>query len=319
MRGCLSGTVAAAARATRCAPPAHLHDPRRAAANEPDRTHAARAQRGIVVLVARTPRDVARDGRAQILDGDRVPAEIVVVDQSDRAHETLPALAPPDGCHLVYVHGPERGLSRARNQGMRVARHDLLVFIDDDMLVHGAWLGAMAAELRRRGPRWIVTGQVRELHGDGALALVRQRRFHAAGVPRASAARSAIPGNMGFHRSVVTQIGQFDERLGAGSSFPGAEDNDFGYRFLRAGGAIAYLPAALTSSPCVAKRIGDLLPCGGRTEEGRARFTPSTSSAEIGTRRAAICGFSRITPGGSHVACASSRGALEATWRTSVA
>ena len=40
-------------------------------------------------------------------------------------------------------------------------------------------------------------------------------------------------------------VGTFDERLGAGTSLPGAEDNDFGYRLLEAGFTIDYVPDAV--------------------------------------------------------------------------
>jgi GT2 family glycosyltransferase len=182
-----------------------------------------------------------------ILRGDRVPEEIVVVDQSDSAHETLGSLEAPDGCRIVYVHSQERGLSRARNRGVHAARHDLLVFIDDDMLVDEAWLGTLAAALRRLGPRWIVTGQVRELQGDGAFAPSASPDSTRREYRGRQLLDPLYAGNMGFHRSVVTEIGPFDERLGAGSGFPAAEDNDFGYRFLRAGGAIAYVPSAVAN------------------------------------------------------------------------
>jgi GT2 family glycosyltransferase len=182
-----------------------------------------------------------------VLQGDQLPEEIVVVDQSDTPHETLESLDAPHGCRLVYVHSRDRGLSRARNTGVRVARHDLLLFLDDDMFVDVEWLGVMAGELRRRGPRWIITGQVREVHGEGVFAPSATVDV----LPREYRGRQLLDplfaGNMGLHRSVVAWIGPFDERLGPGTDFPGAEDNDFGYRLLGAGGGIAYVPAAAVS------------------------------------------------------------------------
>jgi len=40
-------------------------------------------------------------------------------------------------------------------------------------------------------------------------------------------------------------VGGWDERLGAGSSFPAAEDNDLGFRLLEAGYRIVYVPDAV--------------------------------------------------------------------------
>ena len=52
-------------------------------------------------------------------------------------------------------------------------------------------------------------------------------------------------GNMAMDRSAARAVGVFDERLGPGTSFPSAEDNDFGFRLLEAGYRIVYVPEAL--------------------------------------------------------------------------
>ncbi len=43
------------------------------------------------------------------------------------------------------------------------------------------------------------------------------------------------PLNMAMHQWVFDDVGRFDERLGVGSAFPSAEDNDFCFRLLCAG------------------------------------------------------------------------------------
>jgi GT2 family glycosyltransferase len=52
-------------------------------------------------------------------------------------------------------------------------------------------------------------------------------------------------GNMALRRQAFDDVGLFDERFGAGASFPSAEDNDFGYRLLEAGYEIAFVPDAI--------------------------------------------------------------------------
>jgi GT2 family glycosyltransferase len=44
---------------------------------------------------------------------------------------------------------------------------------------------------------------------------------------------------------VFDKVGLFDERLGPGTSFPAAEDNDLGYRLLEQGYCICYVPEAV--------------------------------------------------------------------------
>ena len=54
-----------------------------------------------------------------------------------------------------------------------------------------------------------------------------------------------IPINMAMYRSAVEEVGGFDERLGPGTPFPGAEDNDLGFRLLESGYRIIYVPEAV--------------------------------------------------------------------------
>ena len=50
---------------------------------------------------------------------------------------------------------------------------------------------------------------------------------------------------MAMYRSAIDCIGGFDERLGPGTCFPAAEDNDLGFRLLEAGFHIIYDPASV--------------------------------------------------------------------------
>jgi GT2 family glycosyltransferase len=50
---------------------------------------------------------------------------------------------------------------------------------------------------------------------------------------------------MAFHRSAHGDAGGFDVRLGPGTRFPAAEDNDFGHRLLEAGYRIVFDPEAV--------------------------------------------------------------------------
>jgi GT2 family glycosyltransferase len=50
---------------------------------------------------------------------------------------------------------------------------------------------------------------------------------------------------MAMYRSAPAEVGLFDERLGPGSRFPTAEDNDFALRLLEAGYRILYVPQAV--------------------------------------------------------------------------
>ena len=179
-----------------------------------------------------------------VLQGSQRPAEIVIVDQSDQPHPTLATMGVRDGCAIRYLHSAERGVSRARNTGMRAAATELLIYTDDDVFVDPGWLEPMVRQLGEMGPRGVVTGRVLatpdEVPGGFAPALVSSETT-AEYVGR-TAKDVLEAGNMGVHRATMLELGGYDEELGPGTGYPAGEDNDMGYRLLAAGCRIRYVP-----------------------------------------------------------------------------
>jgi GT2 family glycosyltransferase len=200
--------------------------------------------RTAVVICSRERRDLLRDTVAQVLRMSLLPDELVVVDQSDEPDEHLASMVGDSGVVLRYEWGPDRGLSRARNRGLRATTADLVVVTDDDILVDVDWLATAVEALLERGPRCVVTGQVRAGDPEHSGAWVPSTKE--AEVPQQWSGKVDLDplyaGNLAFWRSAWTDIGPFDERLGAGARLPAAEDNDWGYRALRSGYTIEYLP-----------------------------------------------------------------------------
>src|SRR5438105_4064106 len=95
-----------------------------------------------------------------VLQGDEVPTEIIIVDQSDAPNPVLENLATDRPCHVRYLWRTTPGVSRARNEGVAAAMHNVIVMIDDDVLVTPSWFGAITKALVDFGPDCVVTGQV---------------------------------------------------------------------------------------------------------------------------------------------------------------
>lgn len=182
-----------------------------------------------------------------VLDGDELPTEIVVVDDSDEPNARLHEWAGPAGCEIRYIWAHGRGLSRANNDGIAAARHALLVFTQDDVRVARDWFGTLVRALVAAGPRTIVTGQVPPEAHDGAERFAPSTREDSQ--PRTYEGRVgegiAYVQNMALYRCVHTALGGFDKRLGPGTRYPSAEDNDFVYRALSAGYRVVYCPQAV--------------------------------------------------------------------------
>ena len=201
-----------------------------------------------VVICSRERPRLLEDTVRSVLDGERVPAEIVIVDQSAAAHAELAAMGVVRGCEVRYLHSGTVGLSRARNVGLRAARSDVAVLIDDDMYVERDWLAQLVAG-RPEGERTVATGRVLPAPAEGeggvvpAAALVERDE---PAVFTGLQALDVVPGaNVALPRELVLELGGYDERLGAGTRFAAADDNDMGHRLLAAGCEVHHVPSAV--------------------------------------------------------------------------
>jgi glycosyltransferase involved in cell wall biosynthesis len=188
------------------------------------------------------------------------PLEIIVVDNNPTSGRTAPLAAEFAPRHVHFVTEARRGLSFARNAGIRAATGGVIVATDDDVTVPDGWIEALAAPFS--DPEIMtVTGNViaADLSGEP------QRLFEAyGGLSRGDqphrvdatwfwAFRKAVPtwqlgatANAAFRASIFRdpRIGLLDEALGAGTPAGCSEDTYLFYRVLRAGYAIQYEPRA---------------------------------------------------------------------------
>jgi GT2 family glycosyltransferase len=203
-----------------------------------------------LIVPTRNRQAFVRDLIASILVGSALPAEIVVVDQSDEPDSLVGESVPPgSGCTLVHRPLAVRGASAARNEGIRTAQNDVLVFADDDVLPTPTWFERLVSALESRGTGAVVTGRVHagEPEARGGFAPSLKTDEQGAVYEGRAAANVLWTNNMAMFRTAVDEIGFFDERLGPGTKrFPGGgEDNDYCFRLLEAGYQIVYEPAAV--------------------------------------------------------------------------
>jgi GT2 family glycosyltransferase len=177
---------------------------------------------------------------ASILEADELPSELIIVDQSDTPNTELAGLASPPGCAVRYRPTRSTGLSRANNEGVAAAHHDVLVFTHDDVRVTPGWFGTLVRALERAGPRAVVTGRVL----PGAVGEGFAPSTISSEVSRVYEGRIGMdilyPMSLALYRSALEETGPFDERLGPGTPFPAAEDNELAHRLLEAGYRIVY-------------------------------------------------------------------------------
>lgn len=166
-----------------------------------------------------------------------MPSEILVVDQShEPAIETLIDEVAGDVARVVRSHG--LGVARARNDGLRAARHDVVLVTDDDCTVAPDWV-LIGWRLAGEYPGAIVTGRVLPIGDPHAVPSTK-----ADPIPRdlSSERRGGwlFGNNMVLPRPAVLDLGGFDEQFGPEEA---AEDNEFCYRWLKARRVLRYEPA----------------------------------------------------------------------------
>jgi GT2 family glycosyltransferase len=197
-----------------------------------------------VVIVTRNRHEFLRDAVRSILAGNRVPDEIVIVDQGDGAGD---ALASERGSYdLRLVQSSGGGSGRARNEGVLASRHPLVLLTDDDVLVDPAWIEQMLLALGRPGDRIVVTGRVLPVASSAPGRPVSIKTDEEPQQYEGRLGADVLFGNsVALYRSAFDEVGGFDERLGSGSRYSSADDNDLGYRLLEAGYRIHYVPEAV--------------------------------------------------------------------------
>ena len=202
-----------------------------------------------VVICSRGRPDMLGETVDSVLAASAVPSELVVVDQSATPHGRLAQAGTVRGCTIRYLHSDTTGLSRARNIGLCAASSEIAVLIDDDMFVAPDWLRLLLAAMAPDDPLTVVTGRVHAAPDEGAggaapFAALVTRETPA--VYRGRQPTDVVPGaNVALHRATVLALGGYDERLGAGTRFASADDNDIGLRLLDAGCTVRHVPEAV--------------------------------------------------------------------------
>src|ERR1700722_12647421 len=185
---------------------------------------------------------VATIGRAQELNrmlasiaGQTLKSlQLIIVDQNS-GHRVEHLLEDwKDSLACVYVRSP-RGLSRARNVGIKLAHGRIVCFPDDD-----CWY---PDDLLLQVVRWFDQHQGYNFlcctAQDGSGREVASRwPSHSLAIDRDSVLRACASASLFIRRTALDEIGGFDERMGLGAATPfqSAEDSDLALRCMGRGG-----------------------------------------------------------------------------------
>jgi glycosyltransferase involved in cell wall biosynthesis len=162
--------------------------------------------------------------------------ELLVVDQSDdrRTHDVV--MQRRDS-RLRYLATGTRGLSNARNIGLREAASDIVLMTDDDCEVPSDWVSRMTGAFGDEPSRAVVFCDVLVGPFDAATGFIPGSRVATQVFTSFAHALNRLGMGAGFavRKSAAVETGGFDPRLGAGADFHSGEEHDLAYRLLLSG------------------------------------------------------------------------------------
>ena len=174
--------------------------------------------------------------------------KVLIVDQSDDEKTSLAAAEAAGGDRrLEIIRTRTVGLSVARNLAAGHATSDVIAYTDDDCAVDRGWLEAILSEFEVDRVdavfgRVVPPGFTSRRGVEVAFKASTDRAIYQRPTPPWHVGHGA---SMAVRRASLLKIGGFDNSLGAGTSFPAADDLDVAYRLAAAGGWLAYTGAAV--------------------------------------------------------------------------
>jgi GT2 family glycosyltransferase len=177
--------------------------------------------------------------------------EVIVVDNDPSDAQTrLVASEFP----VRYFQERRRGLNWARARGVRLARHEVILLTDDDVVVRSNWVNEMrrpfledhvAAVTGAVEPLELNGGQYQHEQYSSFYRGFKQKRYSLLTCAPPSAGQAGAGASLGIRRSLAIALEVFDAELDAGTAAKSGGDAYALYRILRAGFTIVFNPRAI--------------------------------------------------------------------------
>jgi glycosyltransferase involved in cell wall biosynthesis len=201
-----------------------------------------------LVLCSRERPDLLRDALASVAAATPDGVDVLVVDSGSTTDATLRVAAEAG---VRSVRTDVRGLSIARNVGLRASDREIVVFTDDDCVATAGWIEALLTHFERTDVG-VVTGRMLDHTKVGSDEVYHHKSRFTDVADGLDAGHGAL---MAFRRAALLELGGFDEVLGAGRELAGAEDLDAFCRMIDAGWRVVHEPGSVVHH--VFTRVGE--------------------------------------------------------------
>jgi len=188
--------------------------------------------------------------------------EIIVVDNgsTDETHRWLDAQREQNQSGgLIILDEPRPGKSNALNRALSVARGEIFMVLDDDVVIQS---NCLAKHAEAHAATQFAAMQGRILAGKDSVGNPADaNRLREYNIPLIDygeeivAIRGLTGTNMSFKRAVFEKVGFFDPRLGPGAA-GFSEDTEYSIRIRKAGFKIGYTPHAIVYHELNPSRYG---------------------------------------------------------------
>jgi glycosyltransferase involved in cell wall biosynthesis len=186
--------------------------------------------------------------------------ELIIVDNgsTDKSLELAHSLAIDAPIRVQVLSETARGLSRAKNRGIKAAKGQIVVFTDDDCEWAPDYIEVLLRSYRDDDQAAIKGGRV-ELGDPDDLPFTIKTESQMEIYDGSRHPGGFVHGcNLAVPKAVFETIGLFDENFGPGAPFRAAEETDLVYRASKAGVPILYFPDLVVYHHHGRKTISDI-------------------------------------------------------------
>jgi len=181
--------------------------------------------------------------------------EIIVIDNNsqDGTRDVVHNYIEAGSNKVCYVLEEQQGLSHARNTGVRVARGNVIAFLDDDAVADAKWLASLLEVYDSVPDAWAVGGKVLPIWGSERPQWLRDSMLRSLSTVEWGNERRLlkwperiIGTNCSFRTRVFSEVGLFATNLGRQAILLlGNEDTEIQQRIHELGKLIFYTPHAV--------------------------------------------------------------------------